>query len=534
MPGFTLSSPTLPGRFLPAAILLAGALACGGGGGGGSAAPAVPANAPAITSTDLITPPFSPSFRLTLAGVNFLPTSAVAVNGVDMPTTFVDSAHLQVQVPSTKTASFSVQVRNPGSPALTSNAVAATVGTLADTSIPSYSPQMVAMGGPAFNLTYWGRAMEAGTVIVWNGRPLPTAVDLSASHATAQVPAADIARPGYGVAALYNPSGRTITPACLVGIPISLALGGIAADPLSGSVVVTVPGATAGDPFVLKRIDPATGAVTTLATLTIQADRLAFSTDGSYLYASATGTLHRYTWPGLAKDLEVPLGVDLSGRINHANQLLPVPGAPRSILVNMLSEGITGIATLMAYDDGVARPRAHGCSMASNGGTFGASAAQVFVFHNQSSPFVLDRLKLDSQGLTLESSATGAINGYNNGIAYAGGRIYGDDGSVVDGETLQVIKAGSGSGYALPILPDAPNNRLVVVRQETATGNTLVTFNNLATGAQIGFLSLPGTSTASMRMFRFGKRGLALVSHVYSETLSRLDLFESDLLSAFP
>ncbi len=61
-----------------------------------------------------------------------------------------------------------------------------------------------------------------------------------------------------------------------------------------------------------------------------------------------------------------------------------------------------------------------------------------------------------------------------------------------------------------------------------------MTFNNLATGTQLGFLSLPGASNASMRMLRFGKRGLAIVSHVYSETLSRLDLFESDLLSAFP
>jgi hypothetical protein len=119
---FTVAAPTSGGG---------GNTFTGGGGGGGASIITLNNSVPTITS---INPDNAtegdPGFVMIITGTNFIPTSIVTVNGVQIPTTYISSTQLNSQVPLSVNANagtFPVTVTNPAPGGGTSNIIPFTV-----------------------------------------------------------------------------------------------------------------------------------------------------------------------------------------------------------------------------------------------------------------------------------------------------------------------------------------------------------------------------------------------------------------------
>ena len=118
--------------------------------------------APTITSLD----PTSivsggPSFTLKVTGANFLSTVQARVNGVNRPTQFVDSRHINITIPSTDLTSprtLSITALNPGATA-SAPVLFQVVSNVPN--IGSVSPTLVPVGSQAITLTVTGRGFAS-------------------------------------------------------------------------------------------------------------------------------------------------------------------------------------------------------------------------------------------------------------------------------------------------------------------------------------------------------------------------------------
>ncbi len=160
----------------------------------------------------------APSLTLTVTGKNFISTSVVRWNGVNLATTFVSGTSLTATVPSsdlTTAAAVLVTVFNPGTPGLVSRSAIFDV----DNPLPaltSISPTSESAGGAPFKLTVSGTGFVSQSTIQWNGTSLATNF-VSATQLTANVPAANVANAGTAKITVLNgaPGGGTSNAATL-------------------------------------------------------------------------------------------------------------------------------------------------------------------------------------------------------------------------------------------------------------------------------------------------------------------------------
>jgi len=149
-----------------------------------------------------------PAFALNVIGANFTANSMVQWKGSARPTTFVNAATLQAQIPSTDLATagtFPITVANSGAGSATSVA-ANFVVTAAPPTVTSVSPATAVAGGPGFALTVTGTNYTQDTVVEWDGSPRSTKFG-NTTTLTAQILATDIANAGTNSIVVVNPQG---------------------------------------------------------------------------------------------------------------------------------------------------------------------------------------------------------------------------------------------------------------------------------------------------------------------------------------
>jgi ketosteroid isomerase-like protein len=159
-----------------------------------------------------------PAFNIVVNGSGFAPKATVHWKGSPLQTTFESPAQLRASVPANLSGSagvVSVTVVNPGN--ITSGSVNFTVNP-ATPAISGLSPNSVAAGGPGFSLVVSGSAFQAGAVVHWRGKELPTTF-AGPSQLTATVPANLIGVPGTAAITVVNPGNATSAVAPLVITP---------------------------------------------------------------------------------------------------------------------------------------------------------------------------------------------------------------------------------------------------------------------------------------------------------------------------
>ena len=152
------------------------------------------------------------NFTLTVNGSNFLNTSITRFNGVDRPTTFVNSTQLTAQITAADVqaaGTFPVTVFNASPGGGLSSAVNLTVNNPVPT-LSSISPTTKNRGDAGFTLTVTGTNFVNGSIVRFNGSNRTTTY-FSSTQLTAQITAADLQAAGAFPITVFNatPGGGT-------------------------------------------------------------------------------------------------------------------------------------------------------------------------------------------------------------------------------------------------------------------------------------------------------------------------------------
>jgi uncharacterized protein (TIGR03437 family) len=208
---------------------------------GGAVSNAVPFYAQPVLAS--ISPNFgmagSAGIAVTATGTGFAPGDVLAVNrsGVqsNLPTAFLGPTGLSATIPASALAASGlaglfVSDGNPAS-GIASRALPFRIGSAP--MIDSLNPAMCDAGGPAFSLSVNGGGFVAGapgapgSVVGWNGSPLPTTFD-SDTQLTASVPASLIATPATASVTVAYPGGSVSQALSFVATPPGLSISALA------------------------------------------------------------------------------------------------------------------------------------------------------------------------------------------------------------------------------------------------------------------------------------------------------------------
>ncbi len=142
-----------------------------------------------------------------VTGTNFVGTSVVRWNGVNLATTFNSDTQLMATIPAANTAAITnanVDVFNPLPGGGDSNdqvfSVVNPVGTIAN-----LNPDNVVFGSAAFTLEVNGQNFIDGAVVTWNGVNRTTTFD-NDTRVTVDIPATDVAAAGTAQVRIVNPA----------------------------------------------------------------------------------------------------------------------------------------------------------------------------------------------------------------------------------------------------------------------------------------------------------------------------------------
>ncbi len=229
--------------------------------------------------------------------------------------------------------------------------------------ITSIFPSMVIAGGPTFTLTVT-TDFTTSSPVEWNGTPLPTTVGSSGVlHAglQAQVPAADIATLGTATISVNGSSNtESFTIESNNGFTFSsvaIQANDMVWDPISQQIYLSVMGSNGTNGNTITALDPSNGQLGISQYAGSNPDQLALASGGSYLYAGidGTGSVQRFTLPGLGMDINIPLGSSAFNAPYSATDMEAAPGSPHTIAV-LHGDVYDSTEGIVIYDDAVARP----------------------------------------------------------------------------------------------------------------------------------------------------------------------------------
>jgi hypothetical protein len=191
-------------------------------------------NSPLIASISPTTAtPNAPTFTLTVNGSNFVSGNAnipnpmappqppfsgsvVAFNGAPLATVFVSPTQLTAQITNLQilTAScngISVYTYTGGGTEVFSPAVSFVVSSTNAPAICSLSPSSVVAGASDFTVTVTGASFATNATVRWNNSARTTTF-VNSNTVTAQIKAADVAKPGVEPITVVNSGGGTSPP----------------------------------------------------------------------------------------------------------------------------------------------------------------------------------------------------------------------------------------------------------------------------------------------------------------------------------
>ena len=292
-------------------------------------------------------------------------------------------------------------------------------------------------------------------------------------------------------------------------------------DANASKLYVSMPGiqGTQGDSIAV--VDPLARTVSQTAFVGSEPDRLAVSSDGSYLYLGLDGqnAMEQLTLPGLAVNHAWNLGADSFSGPYYALDIEAAPGAPQTTAAILAYFDVSpSAASVQIYDNGTARGT--GLSATFNAYEWlqwGGDDSTLYAV-DQSVPQSFFALSAGSSGATLSQDYNGILNGYSPTIHYdAGtGMVYTDAGQVINPTSGTVVASLGASGIAVP---DSTLDRVFILGQTAAQAGThnytIESFDETKFTAvgSVAIDNVVGTPTA---LVRWGSDGLAFTTNVQS------------------
>lgn len=269
-----------------------------------------------------------------------------------------------------------------------------------------------------------------------------------------------------------------------------------------GKIYTSIPsvgGVSLGN--TITRVDPVSGEIVGSVFIGSEPNKLALSNDGTTLYASLIGanTIRRYDTTSQTPGLQfVP-----ANNGYRTTDIAVLPTDPGTVAVS------AGYGGLGIYDHGIRRPNPINASSVT-GIEHNESGETIYGYNSLSSSFDLRRFAVDPNGLTVMSNIGNLVSGYYSDFVYVSGRLYVNDGRVVDPESNQILGQFDMSGLHLSngssVAVDLKLGRVFIVTDREIGVFDINTFN------KIGSIIYPydGDTVASpSSLVRWGSNGLA-------------------------
>ncbi len=258
------------------------------------------------------------------------------------------------------------------------------------------------------------------------------------------------------------------------------------------------------------QLHPHTGGISHQVNVGEPLGMLALSDNAQFLYVAraATGGVSRVNLATDSVDLTFGVFEPDPPRYSSVGDMQVMPGHPHTLAVSVLQgQGNVG---LWLYDDGV--PRAQFGPGTIYGGVhpiaFGAASNVLY----QTYPFVLRTLNVNSSGVQLGSDTGSLVSGYDTGFEFDSGRIYFQNGRVVDPVSQTVVGQIAASGL---VSPDVAQGKIYFV---TGTGagpfNWRMTVRafNATNWVELWSVPLPIASGYGTRLINLAANGLAIAT----------------------
>lgn len=486
-----------------------------GGGSSNAVDLSVAYPVPTITSISPDSAFTGAALTLTVNGTGFGSSSVVRWNGADRPTTFVSSTRITATIAATDVpspATVTVTVVNPAPGGGASNAITYPVRERAP-SIGGISPGTITAGAGATVVTITGTNFRAGATAQWDGQDRGASVTSSTSM-TVSLLASDVVSARVGRITVTNPGASGVSnamslavipasPALSVARTITLTHTDLAYDETRGLLYASVPGSAAQYGNTVVAIDPQSGAVTKAVSVGSNPSPVAITDDGQYLYVGLTGApkIVRVALSSFTVDLEISIPGDGFLGSAYAEDIVPIPGLPRTIAVSTRYSGVSPRnAGTILFDDNVARSARGSDHTGSNRITRGLNASRIYGYNNETTEFGFRSVLVTPDGLREETVKSGLVGGFGVDIEYSGGFVYATTGEVVDVAAMQKFGTIPANGV---VRPDAANARV-----HFASGTTISTYH-YTTFAGIGTFSNAALASHT-RLVRWGTDGLAV------------------------
>ena len=256
---------------------------------------------------------------------------------------------------------------------------------------------------------------------------------------------------------------------------IPLTANDLAYSPLTGRLYASI-GATGQ----ITEIDPVAGTVGVSFAVGSQPNRLAVSDTGEYLYVGLDGLpgVVRVHLPTRTVGTPFPLGApDPTFGARGAEDLAVLPGNPDAVAVARRFNGVSPRhAGVAVYDSGVERTNVTAVHTGSNVIAFGATAGRLYGYNIETSEFGFRRMDVGPTGVTILESTSGLLDGSTD-IEALGGRVFGNNGRVVDGEARTLVTTMPGMTVAGLTSLEATPAGIYFMTRDASTGWVLRTFD---------------------------------------------------------
>jgi hypothetical protein len=438
---------------------------------------------PALIS---ISPNTSPSgvaapLTLTAMGKNFVQGSQVMWNGLPMKTSFVSSAQLVASIPTNFFATSAIGtstvfVLNPDSTVSGELPFSITISPSTTPVLTSISPGKSNVGDSGLSMTLNGSLFAAGATAWFNQLALPTTV-VSSTQAVAQIPSSALTAVTEAQITIQNSQSKLSNPIpYLVGMSVFFSQVNDAVwDGPRNILYITQPSANPSsvvkNPDTVLAIDPVTLAVQWIYQFTAGSypDRLALSNDGKYLYVSldGAGTVQQLILgnpAGPTRGVTIPLGSDPTYGPYWAMDLQVSPVNSGTIAVargvSPLNSSILALGGVALFDGMTQRPDSVGWTEQHpwllDTLQWSGDGETIYAANNENASGDFYELEVEDSGVSLKSATAGVFTNPNLYIHYdaQSGKVYGDDGVVVDPSHPLPASSFQSSGVMVPVSAD--------------------------------------------------------------------------------
>lgn len=283
-------------------------------------------------------------------------------------------------------------------------------------------------------------------------------------------------------------------------------------DRVSQKVYASLPSASGTFGNSIVPIDPETGIMGTPTFVGSEPFTLAISDNNKYIYVAidGAGSVRKFDIAtqsaGILFSIGSRLGIGGTGFF-YAEDIVVLPDNPNTIAVSRSNIGFSprheGVAI---FDEGVARSVTTPNHTGSNVIEPSLNAATLYGYNNETTEFGLRKMAVDASGVTVTSTVSNLLSGFDVDIKHDNGVLYSSSGRAVNPESGTLLGTFSGVN-SRAFVPDSGVGRIFFA--SLSGGSVVIQAFTINTFLPAGSLTIPNVNSNPFNLIRWGVNGLA-------------------------